>query len=81
MVMILLGIVAALISGSAVWSQHEPVDRPKDQFEIPQSLTGAGNAVQSVRMEPYSELKYRNIVRQAYDYSCGSAALVTILNH
>jgi predicted double-glycine peptidase len=81
MVMILLGVVAALISGSAVWSQHEPADRPKDQFEIPQSLTGAGTSVQSVRMEPYSELKYRNIVRQAYDYSCGSAALVTILNH
>jgi predicted double-glycine peptidase len=32
-------------------------------------------------MEPYSELKYKHIVRQAYDYSCGSAALVTILNY
>lgn len=32
-------------------------------------------------VEPYSEIKYRNIVRQAYDYSCGSAALTTILQH
>ena len=24
--------------------------------------------------------KFRNIVRQAYDYNCGSAALTTVLN-
>lgn len=33
-----------------------------------------------VRIEPLVEQKYRNIVRQAYDYSCGSAALTTVLN-
>src|SRR5690554_5629811 len=32
------------------------------------------------RVEPLVEQKFRNIVRQAYDYSCGSAALTTILN-
>ncbi|WP_286220007.1 C39 family peptidase [Marinobacter apostichopi] len=32
------------------------------------------------RVEPLVEQKYRNIVRQAYDYSCGSAALTTVLN-
>ncbi|MCH8497534.1 MAG: C39 family peptidase [Marinobacter sp.] len=31
------------------------------------------------RIEPLVEQRYRNIVRQAYDYSCGSAALTTIL--
>ena len=35
----------------------------------------------SAEVEPYSEIKYRNIVRQAYDYSCGSAALTTVLQH
>ncbi len=34
-----------------------------------------------IEVEPFSEVKYRNIVRQAYDYSCGSAALTTILQH
>ena len=34
-----------------------------------------------VRVEPLVEQKYRNIVRQAYDYSCGSAALTTVLNY
>lgn len=33
-----------------------------------------------VRVEPLVAQKYRNIVRQAYDYSCGSAALTTVLN-
>lgn len=32
-------------------------------------------------VEPLSEVKFRNIVRQAYDYSCGSAALTTVLQH
>lgn len=32
-----------------------------------------------VRVEPLAEQRYRNIVRQAYDYSCGSAALTTVL--
>ena len=32
------------------------------------------------RVEPLVEQKFRNIVRQAYDYSCGSAALTTVLN-
>jgi len=36
---------------------------------------------EEVVVEPLSVVKYRNIVRQAYDYSCGSAALTTILQH
>src|SRR5690606_2472009 len=34
-----------------------------------------------IRIEPLVEQKFRNIVRQAYDYSCGSAALTTVLNN
>ncbi len=32
-------------------------------------------------VEPLSKVQYRNIVRQAFDYSCGSAALTTVLQH
>jgi hypothetical protein len=81
MLMIVLGVVAALISGAAVTAKHPPADRPKGQFELPESIVGAGPITQSVQIEPYSELKYRHVVRQAFDYSCGSAALVTILNY
>lgn len=34
-----------------------------------------------VIVEPLAEQRFRNIVRQAYDYSCGSAALTTVLEH
>ena len=31
-------------------------------------------------VKPVSEFRYHNVVHQAYDYSCGSAALTTVLN-
>ncbi len=33
-----------------------------------------------VQIKPALEDQFRGIVRQAYDYSCGSAALTTLLN-
>jgi predicted double-glycine peptidase len=78
---LLLGVLAAVLGGSGIWARHEPVDRPQGQFDMPAALSVASRAPQAVAIEPFSELKYKNIVRQAYDYSCGSAALVTILNH
>ncbi len=36
---------------------------------------------EDVVVEPLAEMRFRNIVRQAYDYSCGSAALTTLLQH
>ena len=35
---------------------------------------------ESVKIKPAIEDQFRGIVRQAYDYSCGSAALTTLLN-
>ncbi|MES2257372.1 MAG: C39 family peptidase [Pseudomonadota bacterium] len=81
MLMILLGVVAALLGGAGALSRNEPIERPQGQYQMPQTLLGGGAYSQAVTMEPYSQLKYKNIVHQAYDYSCGSAALVTILNY
>jgi predicted double-glycine peptidase len=81
MVTLLLGILAVVLGGAGIWAKHEPVDRPPGQFDMPAALSVATRAPQAIAMEPFSELKYKNIVRQAYDYSCGSAALVTILNY
>lgn len=39
------------------------------------------NFSMDVVVEPLVEQRFRNIVRQAYDYSCGSAALTTVLEH
>lgn len=33
-----------------------------------------------ISVRPLAEQQYKNIVHQAYDYSCGSAALTTVLN-
>lgn len=81
MFMIMLGAAAILIGGAGISSRFEPADRPQSQFELPMSAVGAGPVTQAVEIEPHSELKFRNIVRQAFDYSCGSAALVTILKN
>ncbi len=44
--------------------------------------TGFGDAAIThfETIEPLTEYKYNNVVRQAYDYSCGSAALTTLLD-
>lgn len=34
-----------------------------------------------MNVEPLAAQRFKNVVRQAYDYSCGSAALTTLLNH
>src|SRR5690242_8913194 len=81
MIAVLLGVLAVLLGGSGVLAKHEAKDRPLDRFDIPTTMSVAAAGVQNVGMEPLSELKYKNIVRQAYDYSCGSAALVTILKY
>ena len=48
---------------------------------MPTTMSVAAAGVPTVKIEPFSELKFKNIVHQAYDYSCGSAALVTILKY
>ena len=78
--MILMSL-AALIGGFGLNSRAPAQPQPADQFELPMAQVGGGTVPEPVQMKPYSEFKYRNIVRQAYDYSCGSAALVTVLNN
>jgi len=79
--MILLGVAAVMIGGFGVNSQMPPQAQAADQYELQMARVGGGTVSEPVQMKPYSEFKYRNIVRQAYDYSCGSAALVTVMNN
>lgn len=44
-------------------------------------LPGVGDALLGVRTESFEELKFGKVVRQQYDFSCGSAALATLLTH
>lgn len=79
--MILLGVIAAAIGGAGVSEQLPPQPVPEDQYELQMARVGGGVPPEHARIEPYSEFKFRHIVRQAYDYSCGSAALVTVINN
>lgn len=79
--MILLGVVASVIMGSGLVSRIEPQDQPKEQVTLPMKVVGGGVAPEQVALRPQSEFKFDNIVHQAYDYSCGSAALTTVLRY
>ncbi len=81
MLPMLLGILASAIGGSAATDRHAPEPVPQGQFGLPMVAVGGGIAPENVTIRPYSEFKFENIVHQAYDYSCGSAALVTVINH
>ena len=79
MLLILLGVVAAAIIGAGVGSRNEPLNRPPLDYEINVAKMNGGIAPESVQVYPNEYYKYRHIVHQAYDYSCGSAALTTVL--
>ncbi|MGE5451544.1 MAG: C39 family peptidase [Acidobacteriota bacterium] len=87
MLPLLLGFGAAMIMGSATESRVTPDDKPQKQVEFQFSrantltpVAGGGAAV-PVEVRPYYEFKYQNINRQMYDFSCGSGALVTLINN
>ena len=79
MLLILLGVVAAAIIGAGVGSRNTPLNRPPLDYELNVSKMNGGIAPESVQVFPNEYFKYRHIVHQAYDYSCGSAALTTVL--
>ena len=79
MLLILLGIVAAAIVGSGVASRNTPLNHPPLEYEINVARMNGGIAPEPVQMYPNQYFKYQHIVHQAFDYSCGSAALTTIL--
>ncbi|GLK90104.1 C39 family peptidase [Pseudomonas turukhanskensis] len=67
-----------------VFGFTEAVDtKPPAQgtVNLTQQLTPGMPMRESVTLEPMSQLQFRNVIRQAYDYSCGSAALTTMLDY
>jgi uncharacterized protein len=43
--------------------------------------TGVGGGAMSFKVESFQEQKYRNTIAQEHDFSCGSAALATLLSY
>jgi uncharacterized protein len=79
MLLILLGVVAAAIIGAGVGSRNEPLNHPPLEYELNVAKLNGNVATEPVQVFPNQYFKYKHIVHQAYDYSCGSAALTTVL--
>lgn len=70
-----VALIFVAITQSAVVEDH-----PQGYVYYEHPTTPAPQEERGIVVKPVSEFKYNNVVRQAYDYSCGSAALTTILN-
>ncbi|MBK7006527.1 MAG: C39 family peptidase [Burkholderiales bacterium] len=68
------------VGGMVTTTIKPPIDMPEQQFRLPMGQVSPNVVSQPVTIKPQSVLKFKNIVHQAYDYSCGSAALVTVVN-
>lgn len=72
-------VAAIMIVISFVISYHPVAKKPKGEVAIDMGV-GMRQVVR-YNMRPQSEFNKDNVVKQAYDFSCGSAALATILNY
>lgn len=77
MFIILLG---SIIAFSIVNELAIVPDRDQGDLVYRVANSEVGQRDEVVNVEPLSSQKFNNVVRQAYDYSCGSAALTTVLD-
>ena len=72
-------LMASIISYTMITEFLEVSPQPKGVVHFE---TGYGDQRTRLKenIEPLTEFRYNNVVRQAYDYSCGSAALTTLLD-
>ena len=73
-------LAGAILMFVAVNQITEVKERPVGIIDYQHPTKLGGVAEPNVLVTPDSVVKYHGIVRQAYDYSCGSAALTTLLN-
>ncbi len=74
--LVIAAIFAVLASFTA--SIYPLQDQPQTEIHIPVSGPGPGDIRTNVK--PVSEIKKDHLIKQGYDYSCGSAALAILLN-
>lgn len=77
MLLILLG---SIIGFAMIHELSDVNDRKPGDTVVRLDVNQAFVHDQVVNVEPFVVQKFRNVVRQQYDYSCGSAALTTLLD-
>lgn len=55
-------------------------DVPESQVNVYQELSRSMQQTHHFELKPHNKFKDQNVVKQEFDYSCGSAALATLLN-
>ncbi|MGX5219554.1 C39 family peptidase [Pseudomonas segetis] len=78
MIEILLG---SLIGIFGITETVDVKSQPPGRVNLTQDALSSSPFRQSVEVEPLNQLQFKHVVRQAYDYSCGSAALTTLLDY
>ena len=78
MLEILIGSLIALFGFTEAVDLKTPA---AGTVNMTQTLVPNGPMRESVVLEPKSVAQFRNVIHQAYDYSCGSAALTTLLDY
>ncbi|CAD5108779.1 C39 family peptidase [Zestomonas carbonaria] len=78
MIEILVGSLIGLFGFTEAVDTKPPV---QGSVNLSQAMVPNGPLRETVILEPMSQLQFRNVIRQAYDYSCGSAALTTLLDY
>ena len=73
-------LIVFLLSVALIAGYFPMKDRPKEELSLNVGVQGRPVVIREV-VRPLSEFKNDHMVKQAYDYSCGSAALATILNY
>lgn len=75
--------LAGSLLGMTIFQEIAEVE-PHPQGSVVQEVrvdVGDTLLLDRYRVEPLAKQKYRHLVRQAYDYSCGAASLTTILRY
>ena len=73
-------IVSIFIMIAFLGTMYPQPDIPKGEMQIYPNMAGMEQLPLRRTVEPASEFLYKNVVKQEYDYSCGSAALAILLN-
>jgi predicted double-glycine peptidase len=67
-------VVGAVATAVAVWASLSGA-------AAAQALFNTGDGVFSAKVTSLRDMPFRTVVRQQYDFSCGSASLATLLHH
>jgi uncharacterized protein len=74
-------IVSFLIMITFLGTMYPQRDIPNGELKIYPNMAGMELLPLRQTVKPEHEILFENVVKQEYDYSCGSAALATLLNY